>query len=178
MKIVIKSLLLSLLFFILFYTFIPKQKIYNHFVKVLAEQKLDISQKNITTTVFGLKIKDIRYSYLGIKFAISQKIDIVSYIFRSQLIIQNIQFDSIMAQFVPLEIKNIVLSHTITDYHKIFITSQFDGGALSGYFDTDINRIFLKLKLTKLFQKKYPNIISYLKKDKNNIYFIFNDYLK
>lgn len=177
MKLLFKYLFLILSFFVILFIFLPKENLYYSLVNKLQKDKISISHKDIKNKFTGLLLNDVTFRYTGIKMAVSDNIDITTYIIKSSVIINNTKMDSIVGEFMPMDIYTLKITHNIMQYDKLNITSKFDGGALIGYIDLSSEKIFLKIKLSKEFENKYKLIMMNLKKDVNGQYFIYESKL-
>lgn len=168
MKTLLKYITYFLSFFILLLIFLPKENLYYFVVQKLQKENIELLAKNTKENITSLNIANLKIKYNKVEIAKMSNTNFNSFLFFSQVDIKDIVIDSSMNKFIPSNINNIVLTHSIIDPTKIEISSKFLLGSCIGFVDLANRVIKLDLIVSSRFKNKYKYIVKQLK-FKNNI---------
>lgn len=171
MKKLLKTIIYVFIFILSLIIFLPKESIYNFVEKQLEKEHLVISNEKRNETLLGLTLNDANIYYQDIEIANIEKNSISSFLFYTNINIENIRLLDSLKTMIPSPISNISISHSIFDYDKLSIKGNGSFGSLNGFIDI-VNRIvFLELDASNQMKSSYSKILSNMKlKDGRYIY--------
>jgi len=145
--------------------FLPKENLYYFGLEQLKSQKVELTQKSVVDTNFGLLLDKIGVKYEGIDISNIDKINFSTYLFTSSLNIDRVKVDSSFNKFAPENIRFINVTHSIIDPTNLIIKSEFKLGKCDGYVNLINRTVKLNLVVSNKFKTKYRYIVKLLKKD-------------
>lgn len=171
MKFLFKILIFSMIFFIVFLAFLPKEKLYNLAEKKLALQNIVISNEERKDNIFSLDLNNIEVYYDGINTALIKKSKISTFLFLSNIEFYDIRISNSLKNMFPNKIKNLELRHSFLDYDKVSILSEGDFGQFEGQFLIFESKIVGELKPSNIMKSKYRNILKQFKLKEGRYYY-------
>ncbi len=165
---VVKNIFISLfvLWFAIF-MFMPKQELYYTLEKELLKQGIEINEKSREEGLFSLHLNEATLYAKGIKVATIEKLSFFSMLFYSTLSISNVQVDDSLKSFVPENIENTIMVHSVLSPFEVFVTSMGSFGLTEGKIDLNAH----KIRLDFIDAKDIKTIKSQLKKDDKGWYY-------
>jgi hypothetical protein len=153
---------------------LDKKNIY-YFVhsKIQDNYQVELKVKNISDSLYGLKLDDINLKYKNLSSANINEMDIKTYFFVNTIKIENIKINSILKNFLPQHVKYIKLKHTLLQPTIIEIESNFNLGSANGFIDLSSRVVKLNLKIDKRFLPKYRLISNEIKKYGKGEYYTY-----
>ena len=165
---VVKNILIALLvFWFALLLFMPKEELYYAVEKTLNQEGIEINEKEISTGLFSLTLKDVTVYVKGINIATVEEIDIFTLFVYSNVNVRNLIFDDSLSAFVPQNIEKSILMHSLLSPFEVFITTMGSFGLAEGIADLKTR----KVRLDILDEKKMKSIRSQLKKDEKGLYY-------
>lgn len=143
MKIILRSLVLSVLFIYALLIFLPKENLYYLALEKLSDHKVEVVSSSIKDTNFGLNISNSKIKYEKIDVAAVDRIFFKTLLFKTELNIQNLKVQKSLKKFFPYDMKYIKITHNILD------------------------PLAVDIKLSKQFKIKNKDISKYLTKTEN-----------
>lgn len=171
MKKLLKIFVYVIVFILSMIIFLPKESLYNLVEKQLEKEHLIISNEKRDENLLGLTINDANIYYQDIKIANVEKNSISTYLFYTNINIENIRLLDSLKTMIPSPISNINISHSIFEYDKLNIIGNGSFGDISGFVDIVNRVIFLELNASNKMKTSYSKILMNMKlKDGRYIY--------
>ncbi len=166
MKKLLKYILYFAFFIIILAYFIPKSNLYFLIQKEIKQYKVELVTDKIVNKHFSLLLEDINLKYKDLDVGTVSNVNFTTYLFKTDVIIKDIQFNNIVSKFIPDKIDNIKCKYDILTPDKIYINSIFNDGSCIGYIDIIKRVVKLNIKLSNKLKSKYSVTIRMLKKYK------------
>ena len=167
---ILKYLASTLFFLMMLVIFLPKTNLYYFALAEANKAGLVISNKSLKESSFGLKIEDVKVFYQGIEAANIGAVDINLYLFYNRVVLHKSKLSSLVENYLPREIDNVVVSYSIINPLEVTFVAQGRFGLASGSLHLDTRVVEISLKPSKIFMKQYKNSLRYLKKSENGEY--------
>ncbi len=165
---VVKKTLISL--FLLWFSlllFMPKKELFYTFEHLLLPQGIKINEKSLDSGLFSLTLHDADIYVKGIKIANVNEVSIFTLLFYSRLHLDGLKLDESLRAFVPSDINESIVVHSLLSPTKLFITSMGSFGLAEGV----ANLRTKKLRINIVDEKELGSLKSQLKKDDKGWYY-------
>ena len=144
---VVKNIFISLfVVWFAFLLFMPKQELYYELESELSKQGVEINEKHIAEGIFSLTVKEADIYVKGIHIAKLEKMHFFTILFYSSVNIEILKIDDSLKSFVPLDINNTVIMHSILSPFEAFITTMGSFGLAEGV--VELKKRTLRIDLT------------------------------
>jgi len=165
---VVKTTLLSLfIFWFALLFFMPKEDLYFTLEQSLQTEDIIIQETKRETGLFTLKLKEAKVFYKGIEIASIDEIDFFTLLFYTTVEIKGLHFDDSLRTFVPGDIDNVLLVHSLVSPLSVSLTALGDFGLAEGKVDLRARKVRIDIVEAKAIQ----NIKAELKKDEKGLYY-------
>ena len=165
MQMAIKSIIILLVIYLSLIFFLPKKELYFFGESQLTKYKAIIGEEQIRDRFFDLELKNGKLFIDEIDMASFEKINIYPTFFINKVKLQNFSPTKSLQKIMPVEIRNLVLFHTIFNPLKIDI--KIGGNFGDGEGVVDLDKKFVKIYLKpKKESKSFSKIKKFLKKTK------------
>lgn len=171
MKKFLKILIYIFTFIFAIFLFLPKESIYYLIEENLFKNKIVISNEFINENLFGLDISNGQIYYENINVASVDKIELKSFLFYSQIKVNNIKLMKSFENMVPSPIGEIEVNYSVLKFDKIDINSSGLFGELNGFVDI-VNRVVsLELTASNIMKNSYSKILKNMKLKEGKYYY-------
>ena len=148
--------------------FMPKKELFYTLEKDLAEQGVQINEKEIDEGLFSLNLIDATIFYKGIKVATVEKINIFTLLFTTNIHISTLELDDALKAFAPQKIDSADITQQLFSPYTAKITALGSFGEMEGMADLKAGKLRLDfLNTTKEIDVIRPN----LQKDEKGWYY-------
>ena len=166
MKKLLKYILYFVFFTIILAYFIPKSNLYFLIQKEIKQYKIELVTDKIINKYFSLLLEDINLKYKDLDVGTVSNLNFTTYLFKTDVIIKDIQLNTIVSKFVPAKIDSIKCKYDMLSPDKIYLDSVFKNGSCVGYIDIVQRVVKIKVILSKKLISKYRLTVMMLEKDK------------
>ena len=163
MKFILKIFTLIIVFIICLLAFLPKEQFYFKAEEQLVKKNIILSSETIKEELFVLKINDAELYYDGIFTAYLSKSQIKTYLFYSNIELENIRLSKSFENFVPSKIDRLNLQHSVLEFDKIKIKGTGDFGVFEGDILLLEKKLVGELKPSKIMKSKYKKLLKEFK---------------
>ena len=167
MQVVKKIFLGIFVIWIAFLAFMPKVELYYLLEKELAKYDVKLNEKSINEGIFSLSLNNISLFGKGIHIANIDKIEIITFLGYSKIVIDNIIFDELLKGQAPKKIDSINIVHSLESLMNIKIEADGSLGEVMG--SVDLSKREVRVNFSSINELR--NIKSFLKKDKKGWYY-------
>jgi len=166
MKIILKTILFSLLFMVVFILFLPKEQLFIKAVNEAYKQKVYLQNYTFSEDLISSNIKNTNIIYDGINIVNIKNTDIKVWLFYNDINIKNISLDESLNSFVPSKIDNVNINYSVLN--PLFVNANVKSKLFSVKINFDILNMKLNavFKSSKFFRNKYSKLLKELKYDK------------
>ncbi len=159
-----------IIFILSFEIFLPKKNIYYALEHIAKTNYLNINEKSLKENPLSLDIKNAKIFYRGILLGHFKNANLKLFGFYNEFLITNISFANSFAKFIPKNIKYTKISYSIISPKTIKINSKGTFGEINANLDIFKQKINIKLKLAKNYNKTY-NFLKYMKYKKGDYFY-------
>lgn len=163
MKKLLKIFIYLLVFIFSIIAFLPKESFYNLLEKELEKQQVVISNEIRKEKLFDLDVLNANIYYQGLNIAKVDEVSFSTYLFYTQIDINNVQISENFTSFVPNLINNIKLKYSIFNFAKINIEGKGSFGEFIGEFDIFTKKIRIELNASSLMKNSYSKLLKNMK---------------
>lgn len=159
------------LFFILTLMYLmPKASMYYFFEEQIKPFSVLINDETVTESGLGLNIADAVVYIKSINSVHIESLEINLFALYNIIDIKNIQLSSAAAAFIPLNIQEVHIQHSILNPLEVTLDGKGDIGEFHADFNLLDRVVSLKLKPSETMLKEYQSTLKNLKKSDNGEY--------
>lgn len=159
------------LFFILTLMYLmPKDSIYYFFEEQIKPYSIMINNETVTQSGLALNLTDAVIYIKSINSAHIESIEVNLFALYNTVDIKNIKLSSAAAAFIPLNIQEVHIQHSILNPLAITLEGEGDIGAFHASFNLLERVLYLNLKPSEKMLKEYQSTLKNLKKSDNGEY--------
>ena len=150
--------------------FTPKISIYNYIEKELLNYDVIISNETVLDSGFSLNLTDADIFVKSIHSATVQEVDIKIFALYNNITLHNITLSNVAASFVPLNIENVTIRHSVIDPLRINAYSVGEFGEVEASLNILDRNVSVRLTPSALMLKDYRNSMKQLSKNEDGSY--------
>lgn len=159
----LKWIMYLLFFFYCMFLFFPKESMYFKFEELLNKQNITINEKIIKDNYTNINIEKIEIYYDGIRIAYLNKIKFLSYFYKTNLTLEELEFSDDVMNIIKGNISKLDINYSIINPKFIIIDGNSTFGKIEGNVDI-LNRVIqIELALNSSGKKQIKNISQYFK---------------
>lgn len=171
MKKFFKILLYIFTFVFVIFLFLPKESIYYLVEKNLLKNKIIVSDEIVNENLFGLNISKGQVYYENINIAVVDEVKIKSFLFYSQIKINNIKLMDSFESMLPSPIDEIEIKYSVLRFDKIDISSNGLFGELTGFIDILSRVVTFELTASNKMKDSYSKLLKNMKLKDGKYYY-------
>ncbi len=151
--------------------FLPKKELYYYAEKQLQKEGIVLSDETLHSKLFGLQLQHATLYYHDIMIGKMKEIELLSYIFYSQITLKKITLSSTVTPYIPSHIESVFFTYTLFEPKVVHIMIEGDFGKARIELDVVSKTIFVKVKPSSLMKKRYSATLSMLQRKKDGEYY-------
>ena len=170
MKKIFKLFLYVFVFLAFFICFLPKESFYNLLEKELEKNQIIVSNEIKDDKAFSFVVSNAEIFYQGINGAKIDEMRFQTYLFYTNMSLKNINILESLSSFIPTPIDEVIINHSIFNFHKIKIKSKGIFGELTGDINLFTKELKLELNASDKMKTSYSKLLKNMKLE-NERYF-------
>lgn len=156
---VVKNILLGLVvFWFGILVLMPKQGFYYKLEEQLNTQGIQLNEKVIKESWFGLNLGDVSLYVKGIKIATIEKIELMSLLFYTTLEVKGVHLDDSFKAMMPQDVEEIEVRHSVLNPLLLSIDANASFAVITGEVEVMTRKVHLELNETKGIEMLQPHL--------------------
>ncbi len=160
----------ALFFLLALMYFTPKENIYFALESELKKYDVIISNEKINDSGFTLELNDAEVFFKSIKSADIKSVNIKIFGIYNSLSMSDIRLSEAASSFLPLNIEEVTITHSIFNPLNVNIYELGDDGELEGSFNIMEMALHIIFHPSELMLKEYKNSMRKFKKSEDGEY--------